>query len=667
MNTNVVPQSRIKRVAKSKWSWLSTLIIVLVSIYIALQVNSTITKLKYSLTPPVLPEYLQAEIKYLNDSGWGGNSNWFYHASQGTATLPIPYDWLIALEAPKSNPWWTFFGKEDLFIRDNLLQLGFIKQEASRYNPDALPIGLARTPSIYFPGLNRKANAVGFTCAACHTGQIIHNNTRYIVDGGPAMTDLGQLTKSLGAALGQTVLSSQFSILDGRFERFAKRVLGSNYNVLTRNQLKDDLTNTLKYLVKSVDVINVTEGFTRLDALNRIGNQVFDSAMDRPENYAPIGAPVNYPHIWTTSWFDWVQYDGSIMQPLVRNAGEALGVKAFVDTTGPDTQRFASSINYHNLVKMEKWLAGEQPQENQEINGLRAPKWPTDFPAIDSELASEGENLYKDLCQGCHLPAMNTTEFWQDTYWKKIQYVQNNRVKETEDAYLKLNIIPLNRIGTDAAQAEVLPNRTIDTTGLNLNTEVCTPLPDDEGNVALRFVELNDSATSNYGLSLGAFVQRTNLQWFAQNFIPESQISAIEGGRPNCLQVGVGYKARPLNGVWATAPFLHNGSVATVYDLLSTQQERPTFVQLGNQEFDADKLGIVQSKKITTLNQKYGKTYYKVTPDYDDGLFLLDTREPGNHNTGHIFDDEKNNIIGRIGPKLGHEEKMAIIEYLKTL
>lgn len=666
MNTDVMPQSRIKRVAKSKWSWLFTLIIIVVSLYVVMKVSSAITKLEYSLTPPKLPAYQQTSAtKYLNDSGWGENSRWFYHASQGTATLPIPYDWLIALEAPKSNPWWIFFGGEDLFIASDLPKLGFIKQDESTYNPNALPIGLAQTPSIYFPGLNRKSNAVGFTCAACHTGQIIHDDVRYIVDGGPATTDLGLLTKSLGAALGQTALSSQFSILDGRFERFAKRVLGSNYNVLTRNQLKDDLTNTLKHLVTSVDVINVTEGFTRLDALNRIGNQVFDTAMDRPENYAPIDAPVNYPHIWTTSWFDWVQYDGSIMQPLVRNAGEALGVEAFVDTTGPDQQRFASSINYHNLVRMEKWLAGDQPQANQEINGLRAPKWPSDFPEIDTDTAKKGQELYQDLCQGCHLPAMNTTAFWQDDYWQKIQYVENGEIKETEDAYLTLNIIPLTHIGTDPAQAEVLPNRTVDTTGLNLNTEVCTPLPDEDGTVALRYVEMKDSATANYGLSLGAFVQRTNLQWFAQNFVPDSQISTMEGGRPNCLQVGLGYKARPLNGVWATAPFLHNGSIATIYDLLSTQSERPTFIELGNQEFDVVNLGIVQPAKVNTLNSKYSNTYYKVTPDYADGRFVLDTREPGNHNTGHLFDDKK--VTGKIGPKLNHDDKMAIIEYLKTL
>lgn len=665
MNSHIKSPSRVKRIAKSKWSWVTTLLIIALALYMIDRISTTIDSLQYSLTPPDLPTYQEAETVYVNPMGWPNqDSGWFHHASQGTATLPIPYDWLVALETPKSNPWLIFFGSEDSFMGEYILRLGFIQQEKTITNPDALPIGIAKTPSIYFPGINRKATAAGFTCAACHTGQLIYENKRYVIDGGPAMTDLGLLTRSLGAALGQTALSSKFSIFDGRFDRFAKKVLGSNDNVLTRNNLKKELSATLAHLVKGVDTINVVEGFTRLDALNRIGNQVFSTDTTAPGNYSPIDAPVNYPHIWTTSWFNWVQYDGSIMQPLIRNAGEALGVEAYVDTTGPDDQRFASSVNHHNLVKIEDWLAGTDPTKERQFNGLLAPEWPKSFPAINSELAAKGKTLYQSLCQGCHLPPTHSQEFWLDKHWQTIKYVQDGEFKETKQAYLDLHIIPLKKIGTDAAQAEVLPNRTVDTTNLNLNTEVCTPAPLEGGQIALQFVPLNDSATSNYGLALGAFVYRTNLQWFKQNYISEPQQEVMEGSRPNCLQVGQGYKARPLNGVWATAPFLHNGSIANIYDLLSTQEERPTFIQLGDQHFDPEKLGIVQSRKVLAINNKL-KDSYKVTPDYVNGLFLLDTRQPGNHNTGHLFDDEK--VRGRIGRKLDHEEKMALIEYLKTI
>ncbi len=677
MESQSVLSSSLHLAKRFKWSFSSVLLLIIVGLFIFFQVRSAIQSIEYALTPPELPQYQDISMddtQFLNPTGWPNeSSDWFHNASQGTATIPVPYQWLVALEEPKNSPWHIFFGKGELFKDSYFYRLGFIKQKEKPSNPDNLPIGIAKTDSIYFPGIDRKAVAAGFTCAACHTGQITMNDKRFVVDGAPAMTDLGLLTRSLGAALGQTALSSRFSIFNGRFDRFARNVLGSNDNVLTRSQLKKDLASTLGELAKGNDVINVTEGFTRLDALNRIGNQVFNASMDRPANYAPINAPVNYPHIWSTSWFDWVQYDASIMQPLIRNTGEALGVQAFVDTKGPQAQRFASSVDVNGLVRIEKWLGGTHPVENKQFNGLRSPKWPAEFPAIDQALASQGERLYQDMCQGCHLPSVDSEQFWSDKYWQKIRYVQRNQVKETEETFLHLKVIPVEKIGTDSAQADVLTTRTVDTTGLGLNTDVCTWSSlnglYESSKPQLGFVPLNDSATSNFGLALGAFVERTNQQWFAQNYIPVDQQGDYEGARPNCLQVGKGYKARPLNGIWATAPFLHNGSVATLYDLLSPLKDRPTFVQLGAQEFDAKHVGIVQSTDMEKVNQKLTKKSYKVTPDYKDGLFILDTRQPGNSNSGHIFDDKvpgtKN--AGRIGRKLAEEEKLALIEYLKTL
>ena len=335
MNAKTEGHSRVRRIVKSKWSWGTVLIVSALSLYAIIKINTAIDNIEYALTPPTLPEYQQAETLFINQIGWRKkNSEWFHHASQGTATIPIPYKWLIALEAPKRNPWFVFFGTSGSFTDEYILRLGFIKQDVSDLNPDALPIGFAKTKSIYFPGIDRKANAAGFTCAACHTGQMIYGGKRFVVDGGPATIDLGLLTRSLGAALGQTALASKFFFFDGRFDRFAQNVLGSSDNVLSRIRLKKELSKTIAELAKSSDVIDVTEGFTRLDALNRIGNQVFARDMGRAANYSPIEAPVNFPHIWTSSWFNWVQYDGSIMQPLSRNSGEALGVKAYVDTAG---------------------------------------------------------------------------------------------------------------------------------------------------------------------------------------------------------------------------------------------------------------------------------------------------------------------------------------------
>ena len=159
-----------------------------------------------------------------------------------------------------------------------------------------------------------------------------HKGTNIRIDGGPATVNLDAFTKVLGVSLAYT------DLIPWRFSRFAKRVLGENYTKEERAKLKQAFDTLLKVMKAQADTMaahkknNVEEGFFRLDALNRIGNQLFFTDMYdyqgddfKPEqNIARINAPVNYPHIWSTSWFDWVQYDASIMQPMVRNAGESL-------------------------------------------------------------------------------------------------------------------------------------------------------------------------------------------------------------------------------------------------------------------------------------------------------------------------------------------------------
>jgi hypothetical protein len=129
---------------------------------------------------------------------------------------------------------------------------------------------------------------------------------------------------------------------------------------------------------------------------------------------------------------------------------------------------------------------------------------------------------------------------------------------------------------------------------------------------------------------------------------------AIEGDRPNCLQTGKGYKARPLNGIWATAPFLHNGSVATLDDMFKPHSERLKVVELGRTDFDPVKVGLVQPTVVPETGQAYR-----------DGLFYLDTTLPGNLNTGHEFSKEAGR--GVIGPAFSDLERQQLIEYLKTL
>jgi hypothetical protein len=122
-----------------------------------------------------------------------------------------------------------------------------------------------------------------------------------------------------------------------------------------------------------------------------------------------------------------------------------------------------------------------------------------------------------------------------------------------------------------------------------------------------------------------------------------------DGYRPNSFRAPLGYPARPLRGYWATSPYLHNGSVPNMYQLLSPVEERDKVFYLGNTEYDPQLMG------YSTAQQS--------------GLFKFDIRISGNANRGHEFRDLKNGESpeGVIGPYLKPNERLAIIEYLKVI
>jgi len=119
----------------------------------------------------------------------------------------------------------------------------------------------------------------------------------------------------------------------------------------------------------------------------------------------------------------------------------------------------------------------------------------------------------------------------------------------------------------------------------------------------------------------------------------------------NCLRfaaatggANLAYKARPLVGVWATAPYLHNGSVPTLYDLLLPAEKRPASFPLGTREFDPKHVGF----SIAPSRQN----------DFTFRAVGMDGRAvPGNSNQGHDFDNAS----------LTEHQRLALVEYLKVI
>ena len=102
------------------------------------------------------------------------------------------------------------------------------------------------------------------------------------------------------------------------------------------------------------------------------------------------------------------------------------------------------------------------------------------------------------------------------------------------------------------------------------------------------------------------------------------------------------YKARPLTGIWATAPFLHNGSIPNLKEILLPAGKRSKTFRLGTREYDTTAVGYLDVEKFD------GKP-----------SFVFDTSLPGNSNAGHEY--------GTKDDQLTDDQRMELLEYLKSL
>ena len=534
--------------------------------------------------------------------GWKpGEAQWFHHANQGTRILP--YDWFVNLEQPTLVP----LGK---FVEGGYLQrFGFLPSEPhDTFNPGGLlPIGFAIDWDYDAPYANPpyKGPVVGLTCAACHTGKLTFRDASGAlrgvrIEGGSAMINLSAFQEAIGRAL-------KFTLdLGGRFDRFAEGVLKEGAKDPNRkNALRQELSRFLETGLRSREYARVHKlngtvgGFGRTDALGLIGNRVFGVLGN--ENLSVPDAPVNFPPLWDTSWFTWVQYNASIRMPMVRNIGEALGVGAAVNLNDPRYPRYASTVNVENLSLMENQLGGPEA-----FSGLRAPRWEdTGLPPLERARVARGEALYRANCQGCHRAPLNELLDSQG------RPRPNPRIWETdpvsEKRFLKVVMCDLEEIGTDPNQARNLHNR--------VATFLGKRLPAARGLYAVTEFIRRDKY-EQLGLDETGIASHDRFRTFSAAQANREEIESGQG-IDEVLVADTRYKARPLDGIWATPPFLHNGSVPNLHQLLMPVARRDKVFFLGTTRFDPVEVGY--------------ETYEF------SGAFRLDTTVTGNSNAGHEF------------------------------
>lgn len=530
-------------------------------------------------------------ITYLCQGWSAGKAEWWYHVSQGTAIMP--YAWFMALEQASGTA---------LFVApDHLARLGFLA-DPSPSNADQLPVGFAKRDLAFSstePFKFYNGQWVGFACAACHTGQVRYKGAQIRIDGGPAHIDLEAFGNDLKDAL--TKLKTDPDKAERFFRRIAAETDGSPQSL---QKLKDDLTGFLIAFAKRDALFTAAQaasadppasGLGRLDAVQRGGNLILAGPLLQSKNYESNTAPVRYPALWDTPYFDWVLYDTSIRQPLARHIVEALGVGAPFDPTTLLSKPIVHDVLMNNVVKVHRALTK-----------LESPLWPEHvLPAIDQGKVAHGKELYEAKCSSCH--ALITRESHTP-----------DGVTTNDIVRIDVTKVPLDDIGTDPRQAATLATRTVSLESIN----PAAPR-------AILYTEAVKKVTSG-------IVE----QWMAKSIDNRRAAEEINAGRANDIRGKFVYRARPLNGVWAIAPYLHNGSVPNLHALLLPAKDRPKTFWVGSYEFDPVNVG------------------FESTMPVENG-FPFDVTKPGNWNTGHEGP--------RYGTDLSEEDRMALIEFLKTL
>ena len=577
----------------------------------------------YFVANPNLPSYQKPEKLHYLEQWSPALRQTYYYTPQGTRVKGLRYDWFSALELPLSS--------SKIASPDYLARFGFLidpEQQATAANPANLPVGFARHTDD-----ETGAQYLDISCAACHTGELRYNGQAVRIDGGAALHSLASTVPTLrgggfGQALGASMAFTYYNPL--KFSRFANEVLGEGHSSEDREQLRGEFKAVLVRMLGTAfndwrrGLYPTEEGFGRTDAFGRIANSVYGDAIDE-SNYRIANAPVSYPHLWDIWKFDWVQWNGSAMQPMARNIGEALGVGATLHLMQPDGQavpegeRYASSVRLRDLHTLEETL-----------KQLKPPTWPEQvFGKIDVQLASQGRALFSENCAYCHAPDPKP---------------RNERLAQARDPEWRMRIVPTRIIGTDSTAADNIADHRFDISRLGWNKTELGKLDVRLFSATPDQIDLQRISSAKGLAYITAYVE--NRAYQDAGIQPRERWRMDGYGLPIGVQEKRGYKARPLQGIWATPPFLHNGSVPTLFQLLSPVSERQAQFWVGNFEFNPRQVGF--------------------SSEEFPGGFLYDTRITGNGNHGHEFRDgcRQGGVIGRA---LQPQERLALIEYLKVL
>lgn len=622
--------------------------------------------------------------------GWKpDDSMWYYTTTQGSDLLP--YDFFMVLEQKESK---------ELFRSDkNMDFYRYIPLKPTFSNPDGLALGFVK--DVY-----QGKEYVGLTCAACHTAQINHKGVAMRIDGGPAMADMQNFVTALSDAMQATIDDEEKAkrFINAVIDRNGVvRMVSGGRDYSSEKDVKEDMA---KFASRLKDYItmnhsNLDYGYARLDAFGRIYNRTLQHVLNKKHLEAALlsvldkdtqadkikqikavlktipkgvlkgndfdhvigsikeifserkmvelknelfnkpNAPVSYPFLWDIAQHDYVQWNGIAanagLGPIGRNTGEVIGVFGMLDWHEQEGfslsaliggefpfgthVKYESSVNVNNLERIENHL-----------RDLTSPQWPEDILGkLDRDKINYGQVIYEQRCVSCHAVIdrddperkvianfTSVKKAGTDPKMAVNALTYTGRSGIVQDQYLNVGLGNLYM----EEQMPVAALLTIATTNV-----VATPDPDKWW--------IRRGADWAYTLVSSLLDNPVKASLKRGDYEPDTTV--------NPFASLMAYKARPLNGIWATAPYLHNGSVPSLYELLLPKKKkgdadgeyRPDVFYTGSREFDPVNVGL--------KSQGYNGSRYL-------------TNLEGNSNAGHNYSDG-----------MTRDERLYLLEYLKSL
>lgn len=518
----------------------------------------------------------------------------YHHRSSGINLAPLE----LALALPDPDR------PGHHFLERLVERYGFIASAPSALNPHGLPVGLAVDPR---PQRFGDRAYLGLTCAVCHTRELRarpvasllpRREVSLAVHGAPGLVDLQAFTSDFYEAF--AALASDGVALAG----YASEVMHHPASAAEIEALKAEIAELLAPVLASRQRITARgmepprAGAGNFNALaqaesNTAGLKAWlvsrglMSASQPAAVVSPLGleGALSIPSLWFSPEDDWGQWFVKLHHPGVRNWIAAV-------TTSPvRPPRLAAALKDEAIVASVDFDGIEAIQDA--ISRLRSPLWPEKiFGRLQPERVRAGEQLFARHCSSCHATTQAPANALGRRFWVRRAFA----------------------VGTDPLAYE-------------------------------RFAAAADARTAALqGLSQALLLQRHHqlLQRFSNDATLVARTELADSlGLPNRIDLasdasggaGPAYWAPALEGVFATSPYLHNGSVRTLADLLKPPEQRPRQFHTGTQRYDPVAIGL-----------------------RDEGPFLYDTGEPGKSAQGHDF-----------GTALNAREKQALLDYLRSL